>query len=115
MPEEVSRRDRQRLARFSNLNPRHTRRNRAGRWLLARDGDRASLDRVLNERVSVGLSPTQTKEERAWPHFPRIAGHLSNLEGACCQGRRCLHAPQHFTEWLSNRCKAAANQNRVQP
>src|SRR2546425_9926515 len=88
MPKEVSRGDRQRLARFSNLNPRHTGRNRAGRWLLARDGDRASLDRVLNECVSVHLSPTQTKKERARPYFPRIAGHLSNLEGARSEERR---------------------------
>src|SRR5260370_19413121 len=103
MPKEVSRGDRQRFARVSNLNPRHTGRNRAGRWLLARGGDRASFDRVLNECVSVRLSPMQTKKERARPYFPRITGHLSNLEGACRQGRRCLHAPLHFDEWPSNR------------
>jgi len=36
MPQEIRRSDRQRLARFSNLNPHHTRRNRALSWLFAR-------------------------------------------------------------------------------
>jgi len=42
-PREIRRSDRQRLARFSNLNPHYTRRNRALSWLFARNGYRSSF------------------------------------------------------------------------
>ena len=101
MPQEIRCGDRQRLARFSNLNPHHTRRNPAGSWLFARNGHRASLEGVLNELVSVCLGPVQGKKKRARPHLPRITGHLMNFQATRVRRQSRLHALQNFAQLSS--------------
>src|SRR5713226_8233314 len=101
MPEEIRGRDSQRFARFPDLNPHYTCRNRAGRLIFACDGHRASLDSVLNKSVSVSLGPVDREKERAWPHLPGIASYLANFRTARTRGQRCLHAFEHFVQFSS--------------
>src|SRR6267143_2066072 len=108
MPQEIRGSDPQRLARFSNRNPHHTRRNRAGSLLFARNGHRTSLEGVLNECVSVGLGPMQGKKKRARPHLPRITRHLANFPATRTRRQSCLHALEHFAQLSSTvRCACA--------
>src|SRR5258708_9213759 len=108
MPQNICRSNRQRLASVSNLKPRHTRRKRAGSWLFARNGNRASLEGVLNEFVSVCLGAVQSKKQRSGPHLPRITSHLANFQATRTRRNRCLHRLKHFAQLCSAvRCTGA--------
>ena len=80
MPEEIRRRNRQRLPRFSHANPRHARRNVRRRALFAGDRHRAARDRVAHERISIHLRAVQRKKQCACLNFARVANDLPNFQ-----------------------------------
>src|SRR2546422_707777 len=101
MAQKIRGGDRQRLARFSDLNPHDARWKLAGSRCFARYGNRASFDGVLNEHISVRFCPVQSEKECAGMHLPRIASHLANFQGACPSGQSRLDALEHFTQLFS--------------
>src|SRR5690348_7645173 len=107
MPQEIRCRNRQRLARLSNLNPRHTSWNFAGSLLFAGNRHSASLDGVLNELVSVGLCSMQRKEECAQLHFSRITGDLPNLQALAGCGQSSVHILKYIAQPSTN-CRSVS-------
>jgi hypothetical protein len=92
MPQKIGGGYGQSFARFPYLNPRQARRNFTGSLLFARDSDRASLDGVLNEFVSVCLGSMQGEKQRSRPNLPRITNYLANFQPARTSRKSCLRA-----------------------